>query len=890
MRRSFSLKACLATSLLCMLSVLPKAKGADGSAPTVPAGEAILTTGSAWQGFVTWMPAVTKKDGSIVRANVWAGLTQTSPLPPEDWAATEFDDSSWFPWREPRAPMRAATVPVYEADQYGFERSLFIGLRCFRGRFVVEDPSRVNNLTLSLAFRGGAVAYVNGHEVIRAFLPKEGKLPLDAVADEYPEEASLAPGEKVVEHKPEDPQTVRRLNMRIRTVDAAVPVGLLRKGVNVLALEVHRAPMYMSPKRIDGAGNWSTCGLVSVELRGSGAIVPAVSRPVGLQVWNANVLTRITPFSGVIAGRIWQGGGVHMRTFAFSWGCPLLPLIPIRIVGTRNGVFTGQIGVSSDQPIRGLRATMSDLVHKNGQARIPAGAIQVCYQGFPSAYPRDLTKDPNVSLLDALYEAPPEEVPVRAEQSGPGTWTDGGAVAPVWIKVRVPPDTSAGEYRGTLTVRAASAKEVAVPVQLDVADWTLPAPKDFITHVGAVHSPDTLAIYYKVPAWSDEHFKLLEKTFTYAGELGGKVVYLPLVVGATWLVNSRSMVSWVKRADGGYEYDFRLFNRYMDLVQKHLKPEVACLYVTDGAGMSSIRGVNLLDPATGTLSLLPVPPYEPTPQSIDFWKPAIAQTKERLAKRGLGDAVMLGLLWESNAGKKGSDAVELFKQAAPDLKLVQIAHYAGQQGQSFGVPFGYVMSVWGNKTPVRSKVFGARDLPIKVAWHPRADAHNDIRPTAPRGALRCSLERSLRMETIGIAPLGMDFWNLPSRGALEGAGAWNLSMSNFTTAALLAPGPEGPVSTARFEMLREGLQESEALHVVERALADPATQEKLGKELVGRCRGMLAERARCMAFAHAGEWRAQGEGWQWFAASDWESRTYQLFALAGEVAKALGAK
>lgn len=868
----------------------PEVFGAEGTTPGGSTGQVVLTSGSVWQAFITWMPAVTKRGSELVRAKLWGDIAESSPLPPEHWAAPEFDDSTWFPWREPRAATPSGSVRAYDADQYGFERSLFIGIRCFRGRFLVEDPNRVSNLMLSLAFRGGLVAYVNGREVVRAFLPKDAKLALGAAAEDYPEEASLAPSGKALEYSANDAETVRRLNLRVRTVQVEIANALLRKGVNVLALEIHRSPLYVPSTRIAGAGNWNACGLVSVELRGSGAIASAANRPTGLQVWNANVLTRITPFSGVIVGRTGQGTVRHMQSFALSWGCPFVPLVPIRIAGARNGVFTGQVGVSSGQTIRGLNATMSDLVHADGKGRIPAAAIQVCYQGFPSAYPKDLAKDPNVSLLDVLYETPPEEVPVREQQSGPGTWTDAGAVAPVWVKVRVPVDAQAGNYRGALTVRATGTKEISVPVELHVADWTLPEPKEFITHVGAVHSPDTLAAYYKVSAWSDEHFKLMEKTLAYAGELGGKVVYLPLVVGATWFGNSRSMVYWMKQAGGSYVYDFRLFDRYMDLIQKYLKPEVVCLYVTDGSAKSRITGVNLMDPATGALSVLPVPPYEPTPQSIDFWKPVIAQTKERLAKRGMGDAVMLGFLWESNAGEKGAAAVELFKAAAPGLKLVQLAHYGGQQGQNFGVPYGYVMSVWGNKTPMRSNVFGARDLPIKVAWHPRADPRNDIRPTAPRGALRYAFERSLRMETTGLGPLGMDFWNLPGRGSLEGAGVSNLSMSTFTTAAFLAPGPKGPVSTARFEMLREGLQECEALHVIERALADPVAREKLGKDLVTRCREMLAERARFMAFAHAGEACAQGEGWQWFATSGWERRAALLFALAGEVTRTAGKK
>ncbi|MBA4388975.1 MAG: hypothetical protein C0404_13420 [Verrucomicrobia bacterium] len=883
---------------------------AEGAA----AGRLILGDASVWRAYITWMPAVARgTNGVVAPTRVYRGLKQSSAMPPQDWITPDFDDSSWFYWREPRVSrtlkinktgarnpkpedFEDTGLPAYDAGQYGIQRSVFMGLRCFRARFMVEDPGKVQDLTLYACFRGGLLAYLNGVEIGRASLPVEGAVPSDAAADDYPNEAEVAAdGKKTLEQIPGDPENLKRINTRVRSLQAKIPGAALRKGVNVLALEIHRAPL----KKVE----WNACGLVTVELRGSGAILQAVTRPKGVQVWNANALTRITPYGGLAFGRIWAGGEVFLQSFPLSWGCPFAPLVPVRIAGARNGVFTGQIVVSSDEPIRSLEAKAGDLVQTDGGGRIPAAAVQLCFQGYPDAYPKSLTRDPNMSLFDVLYEKAPAEVSVRTGDNGGdgapsrGTdfvagWTDGGAVVPIWLRVRVPANVPAGAYQGKVSIRTAKSEETAVPVHLKVADWTLPVPKEFVTHVGAMHSPDTLAVYYNVPPWSDEHFKLMEKTFAYTSELGGKVAFIPLVVQATWLKNERSMVSWVKEdspAGNSYKYDFQLFERYMDLIQKYLKPEVVCLYVTDGSGMCSIKGVTALDLPGGKAGILTLPPYEPKPESVAFWKPVIAEARERLAKRGLADTVTLGLLWEQNAGDKGKAAVELFKAAAPGLKLTQIAHYGGQKGENNGVPYGYVMSVWGNNTPQKSKVYGARDLSVKVAWHPRADAFNDIRPIAPWGAFRTVMERAAA-GTIGLSPVGMDFWNLAKTGALEGAGAWNLGMASQTAGAFLAPGPDGPLSTVRFEMLRESLQECEARQVIEKALADPATREKLGEAVVKRCREVLDDREAWKSFCERGEGHAEGEGWQWFAGTNWEERGFKLFNCAGEIQKAVAAR
>ncbi|MCX7805286.1 MAG: DUF4091 domain-containing protein, partial [Planctomycetota bacterium] len=676
----------------------------------------------------------------------------------------------------------------------------------------------------------------------------------------------------------------------IRTMRVRIPVSALRKGVNVLALEIRRAPMKKE--------TWNACGLVSVELRASGAegaVAPATGRPRGIQVWNANILTAVTPFGGQAAVRTWAGGGALAQRFPLSWGDQYAPLLPIRVVGAKNGAFCGQIVVSSDSPVKGLTVSCGDLAYAGGTAKIPSPSVEILYQGYPDAFPTSMDRDVNASLMDILCEKPPPEVPARPGGGGReeapkqefsirGTWTDPGAVVPVWLKVRVPREVPAGEYSGALTIRAEGLGTKNVPVRLQVADWTLPDPKDFVTHVGAMHSPQTVALWYKVQPWSDEHFRLMDRTLRYAAEIGGKLACVPLVAGATWIQSDRSMVAWIRQEDGSFKYDFGLFDRYMDLIQKHLRPETVLLYVTDGDGRCFIRGVSAPDG-----SVIPLPPYEPKPESVAFWKPALAAVRERLAARGLGGAAVLGLLWEQNAGEKGKAAVELFRQAASGMKLAQIAHYGGAGGANHGMPYGYTMSVWGNKSPQPSKVFGARDVPLKVAWHPRADAIWDIRFFGPRGAFRTIMERSCQ-GTIGLGPVGLDFWNLPGRGAIEGAGAWNLSMCNQTTGALLAPGPEGPLSTVRFEQLREGLQECEARQVIEKAMADPALKAKLGEALTKKCEEMLKERAVAVDFASRGEWGLEGEGWQWFSASGWEDRTLSLFACAGEVARALDGK
>jgi hypothetical protein len=111
-------------------------------------------------------------------------------------------------------------------------------------------------------------------------------------------------------------------------------------------------------------------------------------------------------------------------------------------------------------------------------------------------------------------------------------------------------------------------------------------------------------------------------------------------------------------------------------------------------------------------------------------------------------------------------------------------------------------------------------------------------------------------------------------------------MSQMGTSALLAPGPTGPVSTARFEMLREGAQECEARVVLDAALGNPVTRGKLGEALVKRCEQILKERDAAFRWVCRGGW-SRPEGWEWYEASGWEDRAHALFTCAGDVSRVL---
>jgi hypothetical protein len=60
--------------------------------------------------------------------------------------------------------------------------------------------------------------------------------------------------------------------------------------------------------------------------------------------------------------------------------------------------------------------------------------------------------------------------------------------------------------------------------------------------------------------------------------------------------------------------------------------------------------------------------------------------------------------------------------------------------------------------------------------------------------------------------------------------------------SFVPPGPEGALSTAKLEMMREGLQETEARIFIEDVLTDPGKSKKLPAELSAKAKAVLTDR------------------------------------------------
>ena len=936
--------------VLALVAMLPGTTAAEERSTS---GLVLDTSSSFWRVHYTLSPPVVRDGTTLSKLQTDTGDT---PRPPKEWAQPDFDDSLWpritgrpLP---PELP-RLCVKQTIDAGIAGFEGSSpALSLICVRGKFGVTAPATVKDLNLSVTFRGGIVVYVNGREVGRSGMAKDAAGP-EALADDYPKEAFFKPdgSPKAMtfnQWQPQDLDAVAVWEKRVRHAEMAIPSQVLRKGTNVLAIEVHRAAYvpgvkeWIERKKMSWeipSFLWATCGLHAMSLRGAqpDGLTPNLARPKGLQVWNSQPM---------------------QPDFDLDYGDPFEPLRPVTLVGSRGGFFSGKVVVGSDQTIVGLKARMSDLTSAKG-GRIPSAAVQIRYAlptGVRWAESVTARHYPSPAVLfDGLSDTAPASVEVRSATNQ--LWSF-GAVCPVWVSVSVPTNAAPGDYAATLTIAADDHKAVDVPVEFKVCNWLVPRPSEFHTVVDIMQSPESVAMQYGVPVYGDRHFQLLEKSLDRAGHVGSWTVHIPLICQSN-LGNEQTMVRWIKKKGAGvgvqdsggtrdaasptdtrtlnpepYTFDFSVMDRYLDLAVVHMgKPRIVMLVVWDiflGAinvqypGKDRIADedvpVTMLDETTGKVTMGTVGKYDE--KSKAQWKALMSELMDHLRKRGLDKSVVLGFAYDVCPS---DEKAAFWNEVMPGVSWGRYGHfnYPGFGGK---VPvsisfFAYcgcgspglwsTNSAYGWKQPTMVTSF-VRLGSDPGAWVTGRDPSISI----PWNMVRLLGELNIQGPRRGFGRLGLDFWpvltNAKGDKSLTLQGRYpqsNWKQIDMMVLCLAPPGPDGAMATGKLEMMREGLQEAEARIFLESVLTDPAQLRKLPAPLAARVQAVLDERMRAFLpdlerQTTAGFERMKplldGLGFnglytplfsaifqQWYMASGWQERSQRLFDAAAEMAEAV---
>ena len=133
----------------------------------------------------------------------------------------------------------------------------------------------------------------------------------------------------------------------------------------------------------------------------------------------------------------------------------------------------------------------------------------------------------------------------------------------IWLTVDIPENTSPGVYKGDFTVTSGDT-ERTLSMTLTVADRILPPVSEWNFHLDLWQFPYGLMnlVSPAVEFASDEYFALMEPFYRKLADAGQKAV-TTYIKGSSFYVQD-SMVKWIRKASGQWEFDYSDFDAYVE--------------------------------------------------------------------------------------------------------------------------------------------------------------------------------------------------------------------------------------------------------------------------------------------------------------------------------------
>lgn len=238
-----------------------------------------------------------------------------------------------------------------------------------------------------------------------------------------------------------------------------------------------------------------------------------------------------------------------------------------------------------------------------------------------------------------------------------------GANRAVWLEIDVPSGTPPGRYTGTFTVRSDSSW-VDFPISLEVLPATLPPPAEWSIHLDLWQHPDAVARWHDVEPWSDAHLALMKPLMRRLAAAGQKTITTTLIHepwGGQTYDRFRSMVTWRKRANGSWHYDFTVFDRWVTFASEEC-----------GLGHARIHGYSMIpwslefryfDEKSNSWEDVRLQPG--TKEYDEFWGGFLRDFKSHLSRKGWLERARIAVDERPDHLVRG--ALDTIRKHAPEL-------------------------------------------------------------------------------------------------------------------------------------------------------------------------------------------------------------------------------
>jgi len=462
------------------------------------------------------------------------------------------------------------------------------------------------------------------------------------------------------------------------------------------------------------------------------------------------------------------------------------------LLGYPGGHASGQVAVRVVGEVPALRVGVAGLRGTDGKAF--GGRLRLRYPSYVS--------------LEGGYPDMPDPLPAQLP-----TCALNNQAQPVWLTAEIPADTEPGVYMGAARFSASGCASAVVPIRLEVVG--APIPQRYSFYLDVWQHPASIAAHDSRPLWSPEHWRLIR---AYARDLAsrGQKPITACIIRDPWdsqtAVPHASMVEW--RGDGErFTWDYSVLDRYVKTCTKEgLTGPVNCYSMVLGPGSRRDCVIWYTDSATG----------EERSAKIAVGEERFARVWSAFLRDFAQHMERMGWLGRTNIA---------FDERPPDV-MEELFRLVKEHGGGLGTALAGEYSPWFSEV--------VDDYSV-IAPGPPPDACDERRlrgrtttfyvccgPPRPNTFVHSPPIEARLLPWVAFARRAdgllrwayqswpTDPWRRPDHRYPD----WPAG-DTF----LVYPGPRGPVSSIRWEMLRDGVQDYELFGMLERAALGRPTAE-----------------------------------------------------------------
>ena len=262
------------------------------------------------------------------------------------------------------------------------------------------------------------------------------------------------------------------------------------------------------------------------------------------------------------------------------------------------------------------------------------------------------------------------EVPVADRITGTNpTILDAGSCRGLWLTVQVPQSVNPGMYKGAVEL-VCNGKRTKLKYTVQVLDRVLPTPKDWKFHLDLWQNPYAIARVHNVELWSDEHFNVLRPYMLKLASAGQKAITATLIDrpwdGQTYDPFG-SMVTWVRKADGTWWYDFTIFDRWVEFMFScGIDKEITCFSMIPWK-----LSFRYYDQATHSHKYINCAPGEEA--YTQFWGGMLSSFAAHLKEKGWFEKTFISM--DERSLQQMQAAIKVIKEYAPGMKISMAGNY-----------------------------------------------------------------------------------------------------------------------------------------------------------------------------------------------------------------------